>query len=233
MKLRLTILLVVIAAAGGAYLGWERPYQDVYTEPVPPTPVAELAETVRPVPQSASQSEPDGCTIITHYLPSDDGTVAEVYSCEPNGYQKKHPYESYSNEALASLAYSEAKAAEILSLRLRIDDEETAMSLAIRASALSGGDTYPLLMFSQSYPHPSAINDVPIKKTYRVKYVLSAVALMLGDDSLAPMSWEASIREFSDDPDEELALLDERAWQIVDEMRQIQLDVTGEATIGG
>ena len=238
MNTRLIILLAVLAALLGGILlsiGDSPRPEEQLDEPG----LSDTLATTRPlVPQVrtesvVSQNEPDGCTIITRYLPNDDGTITETYSCEPNAYQEKHPYESYSNEALESLAYSEAKAAEILSMRLREQDEELAMSLAIRATALSGGDTYPILLFSQAYPHPAAINDVPVKKTYRVKYVLSAVALMLGDNSGALPSWEASIRTFSENPERELALLDERARQIVDEMRQIQLDVTGETTIGG
>jgi len=238
MNIRLIILLPVLAALLAGFLLSSSDSPRTGAELDESGLSEALAATTPPIPQAptesaASHKEPDGCTIITRYLPNDDGTVTETYSCEPNAYQEEHPYESYPNEALESLAYSEAKAAEILSIRLREQDEEVAMSLAIRASALSGGDTYPILLFSQAYPHPAAINDVPVKKTYRVKYVLSAVALMLGDNSGALPSWEASIRKFSDDPDRELALLDERARQIVVEMRQIQLDVTGETTIGG
>jgi hypothetical protein len=230
MNLRLLVLLAVFAALLGVFL--------LSVPDGPQRPVEPVATTTPPVPQArmesvASHNEPGGCTIITRYLPNDDGTVTETYSCEPNSYQAEHAYESYSNEALVSLAYSEAKAAEVLSIRLRDTDEESAMSLAFRASALAGGNTYPIFLYSQSYPHPGAINDVPIKKTYRDKYVMSAVALMLGNDRTGLSTWEARIREFSDDPERELALLDERAHQILDEMRQIQLDVTGESTIGG
>jgi hypothetical protein len=233
MKLRITVLLGAITATAIAFFAWEGPSRETYMEPVSRAAVADLAGTALSAPISSSQEEPDGCTIITRYLPNDDGTVTETYSCEPNSYQAKHPYESYSNQALVSLAYSEAKAAEILSIRLRDRDEVSAMSLAFRASALSGGDTHPILLYSQSYPHPSAINGVPIKKTYRDKYVMSAVALMLGDDHTGLPTWEAHIREFSEDPERELALLDDRARQILDEMRQIQLDITGDTTIGG
>jgi hypothetical protein len=62
---------------------------------------------------------------------------------------------------------------------------------------------------------------------------MSAVALMLGDDHTGLQTWEAHIREFSEDPERELSLLDDRARQILDEMRQIQLDITGDTTIGG
>jgi len=238
MNTRLIIPVAVLTALTGIYALRHSGSPSPGAQPEGPglvdsrpaqTPIAARRQTE----PAYKREQADGCTIITQYLPNGDGTVTEAYSCEPGVTEAAHPYENFSNETLASLAYSDAKAAEILSMRLREEDEEVAMSLAIRAAALAGGDAHPILLFSQAYPVPAAIDDAPVKKTYRVKYVLSTVALMLGDDRGGLPTWEASIRRFSDDPDTELALLDERARQIVDEMRQIQLDVTGEATIGG
>jgi hypothetical protein len=59
------------------------------------------------------------CTVTTYYIPKGDGTVIPAHACVPNTPATKHEYESYSYEALLSLAYADAKAAEILGLRIR------------------------------------------------------------------------------------------------------------------
>ena len=56
---------------------------------------------------------------------------------------------------------------------------------------------------------------------------------MLAGDAVAAVRWESIIRERSANPERELSLLQARAREIVDEMRQIQVDVTGSSTIGG
>jgi hypothetical protein len=118
-------------------------------------------------------------------------------------------------------------------MRLRDEDEEAAMSLIFRASALSGGNAGPILAFSNAYPHPSSIDDVPVRKTVHKKFVMSAVADMLGAPVTGLDFWEDRIREWSSDPEKEIAMLHTQARKIVDEMRQIQLDITGSSNIGG
>jgi len=185
------------------------------------------------LPSAVATRESRNCTIVTHYLPNDDGTTTEAISCEPNEPREEHPYAGYPDEALESLAYADAEAAEILSMRLVGRDEEAAMSLALRAAALSGGDATPIVAYANAYPGPTAINGKPVRKTVHVRYVLAAVTRLLGDPRDSRPYFAAIIREHSADPDREIAMLDERARQMLEEMRQIQLDVTGSSTIGG
>ncbi|MGI9272176.1 MAG: hypothetical protein ACR2QT_10405, partial [Woeseiaceae bacterium] len=140
---------------------------------------------------------------------------------------------SYSSDALESLAYSDAKAAEVLGVRLRDKDLAKSMSLMIRSSALSSGDTGPILHFFHIYPHPHSIDGVPVQKTVRTKFVLSAIVDILSSDSNYTGKWEDRIREYSPDPEAEIAQLYEQALRIIEEMRQIELEVTGYSTIGG
>ena len=186
-----------------------------------------------PLQDKVAEREPRNCTIVTHYLPNEDGTTTEARSCEPNQPGEQHPYASYPDEALESLAYADAKAAEILSMRLAGRDSEAAMSLALRAAALAGGDATPIIAYANAYPEPTAINGVPVRKTVHVRYVLGTVTRLLGDPRHGVPYFEAIIREHSADPEREIAMLDERARQMIEEMRQIQLDVTGSSTIGG
>lgn len=173
------------------------------------------------------------CTMRLHYLPVADGTVIEAHSCVPNEPENSHPYESYSDEALESLAYSDAKAAEVLGMRLRRVDEQAAMSLFIRASALGGGRFEPLQRYSSSYPWPDEVNGIPVRKTIHVKYVLSAVAELLGDASSGNSRWKARVLELPDDPERTMAMLDRQVERIVSEMREIQINVLGATNIEG
>jgi len=171
------------------------------------------------------------CTVRIHYLSNDDGTVSEAYSCEPNEDRTKHPYESYSNEALSNLSYSDAAAAEILGMRLGEKDNDAALKLIIRAAALSGGDANLILNFSNAYPYATAIDGVPVEKTTHTKYVLSAVAQRLGAVENGFLYWHAKVVDISDAPDETLASLDATVQQIIQQMRAIEIEVRGAATI--
>lgn len=249
MKSRSLLLLASVAAVAIAWLSREPQLSggnaefNGAVETPSPAPIG-LAQQSAPEPTAAPGPAPDvapgaataaqgGCEMVTHYVPAGDGTVLELVACEPGQPVERHAYESYSSEALESLAYADAKAAEILGLRLRKLDQARALSLILRSSALSGGDVSPILRFSQSYPEPSAIDGVPVRKTIQTKYVLSAVADLLGTDTQYAVPWENEIRRYSTDADREIAMLQARAVQIVSEMRQIQLDVTGSSNIGG
>jgi len=197
------------------------------------TDAAQPANESRATPVVGASQANRGCEIVTHYLPRGDGTVQEAYSCESVIAATGHPYDSYSNAALESLAFADAKAAEILGMRISARDEAKAISLIIRAAALSGGDVAPILLYSQSYPQPSAVDGVPVRRTVHTQFVLAAVVDLLGAKSGLTATWEETIRHYSSDPDTEIALLHLQAVRIVEEMRQIQLDVLGHVTIGG
>lgn len=181
----------------------------------------------------AAPAAAPGCTIETQYLLNADGTATTVYTCPDPEPAPEHPYIGYTTEALEELAYADGKAAEILGMRLREADEAAALSLILRASALTGGDPAPILAYSNAYPQPTAIDGVPVRKTVHAKFILSAVAEMLGAERNNLPHWENQIRQVSSDPDREIELLIQRARQLLDEMRRIELDVTGSSTFGG
>jgi len=242
MKTRLLFLFVPVLALAAGYFAWAPGDRSQDSEPITTaaavantterTAPAEPAEPASPL-IAASRLGESSCEIVTHYLPNGDGTVTEAYSCKPLQDDPGHPYESFSSAALESLAYSDAKAAEVLGMRLREDDEARAMSLVLRASALSGGDTAPIVRYSQAYPRPTAVNGKPVRKTHRVKFVLSVVTDLLGTDTYYAAPWEERIRQYSENPDREIEQLNDRALEIIQDMRRIQIDVTGTSTIGG
>jgi hypothetical protein len=245
MKTRSLFLLVPVAAVAIAWLSWGPRNSGGNADPAGPyeTPSPAATEIARQTAQEptavrnpapvADATTGQGCDLVTYYVPVGDGTVQEAFACVPPDPAEQHAYESYSSAALESLAYADAKAAEVLGMRRRERDEARAVSLFLRSSALSGGDITPILRYSQSYPEPSAINGVPVRKTIQTKYVLSAVADLLSTDTQYAVPWENEIRRYSTDADQEIAMLQARARRIVAEMRQIELDVTGSSSLGG
>lgn len=173
------------------------------------------------------------CTLTVHYLPAGDGTVIEAYSCEPDTAPAPGELDTYTNETLLSLSYSNARAAETLGMRLREDDPELALSLIIRASALTGGDVRPIQLYSNSFPTASSVNGQPVAETIRIKYVLSAVAELLGAQDNNLKYWDQRVRAMSANADQAVAEFDRQAITIVDQMQAIEREVKGESAIRG
>ena len=241
MKTLPGVLLCVLAAATASYWVWQTAATDGTVSPVAEDPNNALQA---PDPQYAdlrsnvaapgrADVDPRGCKILRQQLPSDDGTAVETFSCERDSAAGAHPYRHYPSGALESLAYADATAAEILAMRLIESDPAASLSLVMRAAALAGGDPAPVVRYSNAYPRPVAIDGVPQEQTVRVKYVLAAVTALLGHESGAPAHWETVIRAHSADPERELSQLQARAREIVAEMRQIEIEVAGDSTIGG
>lgn len=242
MNTRKLWLLVPVVALAAGYIVWAPGEGDVDAitpnEPGSAAAMSAPGLAAPPVavvggPEPGADIDAPGCELVEHYLPAGDGTLIRVLACEADNAPQRHPYESYSTAALESLAYADAKAAAVLGMRLRDVDEAKAMSLMLRASALAGGDTAPIFQYVNAYPQPTSIDEVPVRKTVHTKFVLSAVADLLSDNTHYASHWEGIIRAYSTDPDTEIAMLQAQARRIVAEMREIQLNVTGSATIGG
>jgi len=175
----------------------------------------------------------NSCEEVPYYFTNAAGEVGMTWRCLKPAQQKTHPYNDYTNATLATLVYSDADAAEILGMRLRERDEKNAMRLAIRASALSGGETQAIKNYVNAYPAPTFTNGVPNPRTIHTKYVLSAVVDLLGDPESGVNEWERLVRENSPTPERTVTYLNGKATQIVDEMRRIEHDVAGQSTIAG
>ncbi len=245
MRSGVIIALAVSATLTGAYLvtmQHEKPLQNANpaadTGPLPlEAPTAELREDAEPAAAidrpADSTVAPGDCTPQTRYVANEDGTATPLIVCESDAETVRHEYETFPTDALNALAWSDATAAEVLGMRLRESDEAAALSLTLRAAALGGGNPEPILRFSNAYPGPTSIDGELVRKTVHTKYVLGAVAEMLGAGPNTLPYWEAQIRQVSTDPERELDLLRQRAEQLLREMQQIELDVTGESTFGG
>lgn len=245
MRSGVIIALTLSATLTGAYLVTmlhEDPLQSTSpaadTGPLPvEAPTAEPGEPAAPTAAvdapAGAAAVPGDCTPQTRYVANEDGTTTPLIACESDAAEVRHEYETYPTDALSALAWSDATAAEVLGMRLRESDEAAALSLTLRAAALGGGNPEPILRFSNAYPGPTSIDGELVRKTVHTKYVLGAVAEMLGAGPNTLPYWEAQIRQVSTDPERELDLLRQRAEQLLREMQEIELEVTGESTFGG
>ena len=151
----------------------------------------------------------------------------EGFSCNPSAY------EDYSTEALESLAYGDADAASTLAHRLRHSDYPRALRLALRSVALSGGDVTTLVSATLWRPLQDE-NGEPSAAGFAQAYVLhSLIKKIRNSTTNVPVRFELNIRRLSDDPDTVLDQLDVVVERLLDDVRQIELEVTGNSTIGG
>ena len=183
--------------------------------------------------QQQPMSADNSCEAEPYYSVNDKGATVMTMQCTKPQLQKTHSYDAYSNEALATLAYGDADAAEVLGMRLREHNKKLALSLIIRSSALSGGSTKVLKRYANSYPVPAFVDGEPVMDSIHTRYVLSAVAELLGDTNVGLQVWEQTVRETSLTPDITIAFLRGKARDIVDEMRRIEQEVVGHTTIAG
>jgi hypothetical protein len=173
------------------------------------------------------------CEASKDYLLFAQGSVTSLPGCRQVNRLSPHPYERYPNQALAALAYADAKAAEVLGMRLRERNPTAALSLIVRASALAGGDTAPFRRYSNAYPKPAAIDGRPVPETARTKFVLAAVAEILGDEHSGRAEWETLIRRHSKNASTEIALLYTRTHRIIAEMQRVRALVGAAPAAGG
>lgn len=187
-------------------------------------PVAnELTSTANsPVPVTIRERCKNG---VTTELDA-SGNVAG-WLCNPSSY------EDYSTEALEILAYGDAEAATVLAYRLRQTDYPRAIQMAQRSVALSGGETRALLAATNWRPLVHQNGDADLSG-YGQAYVLHRLIERLKDSSYrAPPTYEKRIRQLTDEPDLVFKKLDAVVDHMYDEIRRIELDITGESTIGG
>jgi hypothetical protein len=193
----------------------------------------DASESVTNHPLEDSADGAAGCPITIEYLDAADGSIARVAACRQADRPSVHPYEQYPEHALASLAYADAKAAEVLGMRLRERDPSAALRLIVRSSALAGGDIAPIRRYSNAFPQPVAVDGVPIPETVRTKFVLAAVAEILGDGNSGRADWESVIRRHSSDADTEISLLNARTHRIMAEMQRVREQVGVAPKSGG
>lgn len=174
------------------------------------------------------------CDVEVHYFTDQEtGEVHEAMSCVPIDPEAPHPYESWSDETLAGLAYGDSKAAEVLGLRhLRSDDpaEETlGLSMIYRSVALSGDPSAFRRAISVRYAHVS-INGEPQIGNLKQLLVFNVMGNALGHPQFNPDVVADELRSVNVS-DEEILRLRAGSRDLLKQMGDLQAEITGSQTI--
>lgn len=142
-------------------------------------------------------------------------------------------YRGYSTETLEVMAYGDAEAASMLAHRLRYTDYPRALRMAIRAAALSGGDISTLISATRWRPITDANGDYDLSGVAQA-YVLESLGDMIRHGRYThTTTYERVLQQIADDPGTLQQQLDEVVDNLFEEARLIELNVTGNSTIGG
>jgi hypothetical protein len=179
------------------------------------------------------------CTVeVTYAVDSSTGESRKIYSCIPNSPREIDPYTTYPDETLAGMAYGNAHAAEVLGLRklLSPDPEVEAqgLELLLRSVALSNNSRGIAIAINARYSLVSStqnssdrVVDVPNVKRF---YTLSLVSNTVSPGSMTPEIYRAELSNAGLD-DKELDALAEKSRQILEDLAEIQTQITGDTHI--
>lgn len=159
-----------------------------------------------------------------------DGTPFEAYLCDDSA--PVHPYASYPTESLENLAYSDPQAALMLGKRLSEHDEDTAVKWMVRASALDGGSTEPLIWLVNNLYSATEVDGEFQADTVGKRYIMQRVAKELGDTP-APYMYTHSLLIEHGVTTVQLEVLDKAADKILQSIARIQYNITGTENGGG
>ncbi|MGE0626023.1 MAG: hypothetical protein AB7I04_18915 [Pseudomonadales bacterium] len=258
MNRSLTVLAIAVATA--VLVGWQLLPGTQTAEVAPPeasanetTGIAKIESTPEPIPQPDPSADPthlaevrdsspknatamllerNGCRISDQRFDPETGDYHDVYTC-PSRQPEPHAYESWSNETLASLAYGDHKAAEILGLRHVVsnDPEEEALGLSLlyRSVALSGDPEVFHRAIGLRYAYLS-VNGEPQIHNLKQLLLFSLIGSKLGGEGFDPKPIERKLRDSAIQP-QEVSHLYDVAGQLLNAMAGLQTEMTGNTSI--
>ena len=142
-------------------------------------------------------------------------------------------YWDFTTATLEGLVYSDPEAARVLAHRIKDTNYSRALLLASRSTALSGGDVTPLLQARRWRPTHQQNGDPDLSGMGQA-YVLSELADQIQSNSRSRSArYATTIMQNSADPDAAMQYLNEVVERMLFEIQQIEIDVTGQSTIGG
>lgn len=165
--------------------------------------------------------------------PQFPGTDFEIERCETVRERPSHPYTQLDDEALQTLAESDAAAALVMGMRV-VGDDETRNRWYLRAAALSG-KSGPIMALAnrryasvQSYKHSAEgrlglVGDV---ESVRYRAVLETIAGRMGDPRANPTHWRTLLIQQTGEAASTDAV-ERDALAIMKQMARIQRDITG------
>lgn len=174
------------------------------------------------------------CEVEIHYIADPQtGETHEAMSCKPLNPNEPHPYESWSNEILAGMAYGDPKAAEILGLRhigSEDPEEETlGLSFIYRSVALSGDPSAFRRAIGVRYAHVS-VNGEPQIKNLKQLLVFNVMGEALGDERFNAGILEGELRS-ANIPEDEILRLRSGSQDLLKKMADLQAEITGSLSI--
>lgn len=178
--------------------------------------------------------QPGHCTWETVFVTDPEtGDVREPRRCVPDHPAEPDPYESFGSDTLANMAYGDAHAAEVLGLRLLSSDEmfqeALGLTLLYRSVALSGDTEALRKAIGKRYAYTSIDGAVQTGNLKQL-LILSIVGKTLGDERFQPESVESLLLSAHTNPDT-IAALRVGAVKVLEQMAEIQTEVTGNSTI--
>ena len=172
------------------------------------------------------------CYVDQIVLHPETGEPVEAYACDPSA-SEPHPYENWSEQVLAGLAYGDPVAAEVLGLRhIQSEDpnrEALGLMLLYRAVALTGDTTTLHRAISERY---AVVSEDGTANVHNLKQLLvfGIVASRLGDGGINYRSIAARLAKAEVEASE-VTRLKSAAEQILREMASIESEVTGNTKI--
>lgn len=244
---RLIIVAATLAAAAAYSIYANRDGPSISDEP--PAPIAAL-KTAPPAvvadrePDQVTQAD-DGTEVVLGLRVRTDrdceielkdyvtpaGEMFSAYTCTPSAIRPPHEYAHYDDDALASLAYSDASAAALLGQRLIERDTGKSYELLIRATALDGDTQHIAWLADMAFGNVD-INGEPQVGNLKRQYELAALTVRLGGDPAKARFLRNELVKTGLEQGQ-LDALDQRADALQQAMRDIQRTVLGEVTIGG
>ncbi len=200
----LMALAIVLTLPAGGLLAWQITRHDADVGATRPI-APEPAATVAGLPEnSAAATRPKPGWMAPGAIPPLPGTIQ--HTCK-NGFTVERDRAARFQGFLCNSSAYEDYSTEALE-SLAYGDADAASTLAFR-------------LRHSDYPRA-------------LRLALRSAALGDGDVStLISATYEQSIRQLSDDPDAVLDQLDVVVERLLEEARQIELEVTGNSTIGG
>lgn len=177
--------------------------------------------------------ENDDCTYVAvQVVKVPSGELVDAVECQRSSPRPTHEYESWSDEALSALTYSDPIACLVLGRRAAHTHPEMSWDLMIRSSALLGGDTRPIKWLATNSFNQVKTNGEMATGTLQRRYVLDTLADRLEGNQDPSFDFrEDHLRESMGDVDFER--LNRTVDTLLHNMKVIEEETTGKSTIKG
>jgi len=237
MKGLITIALLLVGIA--AYLAVTNSTNSVNDQDPTPQPVvdSEISRTTDVVNDGTEivlglQVRKDrDCTVEFKDYVTPDGDMFSAWSCTPHSPLSPQEYEHYDDATLEVMAWSDADAAALLGQRLVERNTRKSYEMLVRATALDGDFRHLAWLADQAFGVVS-VDGEPHMGNLGQQYELAAVSRELGDSSGRSDYFRQELVNAGAD-DKQLSGLDEQVVKLLQQIREIQLTVLGEVSIGG